>query len=219
METGNYIRMYEQISIWKEKPKNKKTIQARVNVQITAPKIKIDLDGVGVYCELPRIVVKDCYDSYLIWEISSDETTNVVKADFFRRSGVLVSEEKILTLKAAQSYTITLKVDDNLISKWEIDGVKNNYIAFSQNGNVIKTENLPNSSVILLLNKNISLIRKDELSLMELPQIPLWTDFNVYQVDLSKMKVLECTGMSILINSENKPIMVGGETLFNQENC
>ena len=140
-------------------------------------------------------VVKDCYDSYIIWEISSDETTNIVKADFFRRSGVLVSEEKMITLKPAQSYTITLKVDDNQISKWEFDGVRDNYFAFSQNGNVIKTEYLPNSSVILLLKKNISILEKDELSIMELPQIPLWTEYNVYNADLSKLKVLKCTGL------------------------
>ena len=55
MDSGNYTRMLEQISLWKERPKNKKNLQARSNVQITAPKIKIDLDGVGIYCELPRI--------------------------------------------------------------------------------------------------------------------------------------------------------------------
>lgn len=218
MESGNYIRMFEQISLWKEKPKNKKNLQARSNVQITAPKIKIDIDGVGIYCEIPRIVVKDCYDSYVIWEIASDETTNLVKADFFRRSGVLVSEEKIITLKPAQSYTITLKVDDHQISKWEFDGVNNNFIAFSQNGNVIKTEHLPNSSVILLLNQNISILGKDELSVIELPQIPLWTAYNVYKIDLINLKVLECTGLDIRVYSENKPIIYGGETLFNQEN-
>lgn len=218
MGSGNYTRMLEQISLWKERPKNKKNLQARSNVQINAPKIKIDLDGVGIYVEVPRIIVKDCYDSYLIWEISSDETTNIVKADFFRRTGVLVSEEKIVTLKPANSYSITLKVDDNQISKWEFNGVNDNYVAFSQNGNVIKTEYLPNNPVILLLNKNISILEKDELSIMELPQIPLWTSYNVYKADLSNLRELKCSGLNIRVNSENKPIIDGGETLFNQEN-
>lgn len=218
MDIGNYNRMLEQISLWKERPKNKKNLQARSNVQINAPKIKIDLDGIGIYVEVPRIIVKDCYDSYLIWEISSDETTNIVKADFFRRSGVLVSEEKIVTLKPANSYSITLKVDDNQISKWEFDGVKDNYVAFSRNGNVIKTEHLPNNPVILLLNKNISILEKDKLSIMELPQIPLWTSYKVYKADLSNIKELKCSGLNIRVNSENKPIIDGGETLFNQEN-
>jgi hypothetical protein len=218
MDSGNYTRMVEQLFLWKERPKNKKNLQARSNVQINAPKIKVDLDGVGIYCEVPKIIVKDCYDSYIIWEICSDETTNIVKADFFRRSGVLVSEEKIITLKPAHSYSITLKVDDNQISKWEFDGVKDNYIAFSQNGNVIKTEHLPNSSVIFLLNKNMSIIEKDKLSIMELPQIPFWNTYNVYKIDLSYSKVLKCSGLNIRVNSENKPIIEGGETLFNQEN-
>lgn len=218
LNNGNYIRMVEQISLWKEKPKVKKDLQARSNVQITAPKIKIDLDGVGVYCELPRIVVKDCYDTYIIWEIASDETTTLVKSDFFRRSGVFVSEEKIITLRPAQLYTITLKVDDNQISKWEFDGVKENYITFTQNGNVIKTEALPNKSVILLLKKEIDIVEKEDLSIMEMPQIPLWVDFNVFRIDLSNMKVLQCTGFIIQIHSENKPVIDGGKTLFNQEN-
>lgn len=218
MDSGNYTRMMEQIFLWKERPKNKKNLQTRSNVQINAPKIKIDLDGVGIYCEAPRIIVKDCYDSYLIWEISSDEITNIIKADFFRRSGVLVSEEKIITLKPAQSYTIALKVDDIQISKWEFEVVKDNYIAFTQNGNMIKTEHLPNSSVILLLNKNISIQEKDKLSIMELPQIPLWTDYSVYKVDLSKLTKLKCSGLNIRVNSESKPIIDGGETLFHQEN-
>ncbi|MEH6954450.1 hypothetical protein [Neobacillus drentensis] len=218
MESGNYIRMVEQISLWKDKPKNKKSLQARSNVQITAPKLKIDIDGVGIYCEIPRIVVKDCYDSYVAWEITSDETTHLVKADFFRRSGVLVSEEKIITLKPAQSYAITLKVDDQQISKWEFDGVTDHYMAFSQNGNVIKTDHLPNSSVILLLNKKMTILGKDELSIIELPQIPSWTAFNVYKVDLSNVKVLPCTGLNIRVHAENKPMIAGGKTLFDQEN-
>lgn len=172
LDHGNYIRMLDQIALWKEKPKVKKNLQARSNVQITAPKIKIDLDGIGVYCELPRIVVKDSYDSFIIWEIASDETTKFVKSDFFRRSGVLVSEEKLFTLKPAKAYTITLKVDDNVISKWEIEGVKENYIAFNLNGHVIKTETLPNSSVILLLKKDIKINSIEDLSIVELPSIP-----------------------------------------------
>ncbi|ETI69442.1 hypothetical protein [Neobacillus vireti] len=218
IDSGNYTRMFDQISSWKEKPKNKKTLQARSNVQITAPKIKVDLDGVGIYCEFPRIVVKDCYDSYLIWEITSDETTNLVKSDFFRRSGVLVSEEKIFTLRPASSYTITLKVDDNQISKWEFEGVKNNYIAFAQNGNIIKSEGLPNNSVILLLNKDIDIKGKEQLSIIELPPIPSWTAFNVFKVDLSNLKMLECIGFTIRVNAETKPLIIGGETLFHQEN-
>jgi hypothetical protein len=218
MENGNYIRMSEQLVFWKEKPKIKKNLQARKNVQITAPKIKIDLDGIGIYCEIPRIVVKDCYDSYIVWEISSDETTNLVKSDFFRRSGVLVSEEKIITLKPAQTYTIALKVDDNLISKWEFDGVKHSHIAFAQNGNMIKTKTLPNTNVILLLDQNADIIGKEELSIAELTQIPLWHGYKVYRIDLLQLSVLECNGFNIVVNSENKPIIDGGETLFKQEN-
>jgi hypothetical protein len=218
LDNGNYLRMFEQISYWKEKPKVKKNLQARSNVQITAPKIKLDLDGVGVYCELPRIVVKDSYDSYIIWEISSDETITNVKSDFFRRSGVLVSEEKIITLRPAFSYSINLKVDNILISKWEFEGIKENYIAFTQNGNIIKTEGPPNSLVTLLLNKNMDIIDKEELSISELPQIPLWNEYNVFRIDLSNLKILKCTGFNIQVHSENKPIIEGGKTLFNQEN-
>jgi hypothetical protein len=216
---GNYLRMYEQITLWMEKPKVKKNLQARSNVQITAPKIKLDLNGVGVYCELPRIIVKDSYDSYLIWEIALDETTTLVKADFYKRSGVLVSEEKIMTLRSAKTYSITLKVDDNIISKWEFDGVRGNYLAFSPNGHVIKTEALPNNSVILLLNKSINIIGKEELPITELPAIPLWDEFNVYQMDLSNLKALLCEGFTIPIRSENKPVLAGGKALFNQENA
>lgn len=218
LESGNYLRMIENISLWKEKPKNKKNIQARSNVQITAPKIKIDLDGVGIYCELPRIIAKDCYDSYIMWEISSDETINHVKADFFKRSGVLVSEEKIVTLRPAKTYTITLKIDDNQISKWEFNGVTHNYIAFFQNGNGIKSDTLPNHPVILLLDSNIRITGIEALSIIELPKIPSWTSYNVYKVDLSTVKALECTGFTIRVNTENKPTIAGGETLFNQEN-
>jgi hypothetical protein len=216
---GNYLRMYEQITLWMEKPKVKKNLQARSNVQITAPKIKLDFDGIGVYCELPRIIVKDSYDSYLIWEIALDETTNLVKADFFKRSGVLVSEEKIMTLRPTMTYSIILKVDDNVISKWEFDGVKGNYLAFSSNGHVIKTEALPNNSVILLLNKSVKIIEKEELPFTELPAIPLWTEFNVYQMDLSNLKVISCEGFTIPVRSENKPVLAGGKALFNQENA
>lgn len=218
LENGNYLRMLENVSFWKEKPKNKKSIQARSNVQLTGPKIKIDLDGVGIYCELPRIIAKDCYDPFIMWEISCDENTNSVKADFFKRSGVLVSEEKIVTIRPANTYTISLKVDDNQISKWEFNGVIDNYMAFSHNGNVIKTDALPNESVILLLDSNIRINGIEALPMIELPRIPTWPSYNIYRVDLSNVKVLECTGLTIRVNTENKPIISGGETLFNQEN-
>lgn len=218
MENGNYTRMFDQVSIWKEKPKVKKNLQARSNVQITAPKIKIDLDGVGIYCEIPRIIVKDCYDSYIIWEITSDDTSQLVKADFFRRNSVLVSEEKIITLKPATTYTITLKVDDQQISKWEFNGVKDKYIAFLPNGNLIKTEWLPNTSVIFLIQNDSEILNKEELSVAEMPRIPLWTQYDVYSIDLTNLKALPCTGFSIRVNTENKPTIIGGKTLFNQEN-
>ncbi|KIY23821.1 hypothetical protein, partial [Mesobacillus subterraneus] len=218
MENGNYTRMFEQVSIWKEKPKVKKNLQARSNVQITAPKIKIDLDGVGIYFEIPRIIVKDCYDSYIIWEITSDETSQLVKADFFRRNSVLVSEEKIITLKPATTYTITLKVDDQQISKWEFDGVKNKYIAFLPNGNFIKTEWLPNTSVIFLIHNDSEILNKEELSVAEMSKIPLWNQYDVYSIDLTNLKTLPCTGFIVRVNTENKPTLIGGKTLFNQEN-
>jgi hypothetical protein len=214
---GNYIRMMEQISLWMEKPKNKENLTARSNAQIVAPKIKIDLNGVGIYSELPRIVVKDCYDSYLIWEITSDEMPSIVKVDLFRRSGVLVSEEKIITLKPAKSYTFSLMIDDKQISKWEFR-VKDDYIAFSQNGNLIKTEHLPNSTVILLLKKNKKILENDRLPIIELPQVPLWEDYNVYKVDLSNVNSLKCLGLTIPVIAEKKPIVDGGRTLFDQEN-
>ena len=40
IDSGNYTRMLEQISLWKERPKNKKNLQARSNVQITCTKNK-----------------------------------------------------------------------------------------------------------------------------------------------------------------------------------
>lgn len=215
---GNFNRMVEQIALWKEKPKNRETLQARSNVQITAPKIKIDLDGVGIFCELPRIVVKDCYDSYLIWEITSDEMTSVVKADFYRRSGVFVSEDKIFTLKPSHSYIISLIVDDKQISNWEFK-VKENYIAFTENGHFIKTDYLPNNHVVLLLKRNIRIFEKEVLPIMELPPIPYWSEYNVYQVNLANTNIIECTNdLSIRVETEKKPIIEGGIVLFNQEN-
>jgi hypothetical protein len=218
IDTGNYIRMIGQISNWKEKPKVKKSLQARKKVQITAPKVKIDLEGVGVYCELPRIVVKECYDPYLIWEISMDGSTYYIKADFLIRNGVFVSEEKIYALKPANTYMITLKIDDEVISKWDIQGVNHSYIAFEHNGNLIKKQTLPNYSVILILKNNRKILDKGNLPIFEFPQIPLWFDYNVYSIDLSNTQVLRCTHFNIPVNSEDKPVLIGGKTLFDQEN-
>jgi hypothetical protein len=217
-ENGNYTRMSEQISFWKEKPKVKKNLQARSNVQITAPKIKIDVDGLGIYCEIPRIIVKDSYDSYVLWEITSDDSSQLVKADFFRRNSVLVSEEKIITLKPATTYTITLKVDDQQISKWELAGVKDKYIAFLPNGNLIKTEWLPNTSVIFLIRNDHKILNKEELSVAEMSRIPLWIQYDIYSIDLTNLKTLPCSGFTVRVNTENKPTLIGGKTLFNQEN-
>ncbi|WAA11717.1 hypothetical protein [Fervidibacillus halotolerans] len=216
--TGNNIRLIEQISIWKEKPKVKKSLQARKNVRIIAPKIKVDLEGVGVYCELPRIIVKESYDSYLIWEITIDETTFFVKADFLIRKDVLISEEKIYSLRPAKTYIVTLKLDDQIISKWEIEGIKNFYIVFDQNGNLIKKQVLPNQSIILFIKNNIRILNIHDIPVVELPQIPHWNDFNIYNIDLTNIESLHCTHNIIPVRSEKKPILVGGKTLFHQEN-
>lgn len=215
---GNCKRMMEQISLWKEKPKNKLNLQARSNVQLNAPKIKIDLDGVGIYCELPPIIVKECYDSYLTWEIESDDISNIIQVNFYRRGETLISDEKIISLSPAALYTITLKIDDKQISKWEFDGTRNNYVAFTQNGNLIRTKYLPDSPVILLINNNHKILEKESLPILELPQIPLWSSYQVYNVDLANLKVLNCSKFNIQVNSNSKPFIEGGALLFNQKN-
>lgn len=218
LDSGNFTRMIEQISIWKEQPRVKKSLQARKNVQITAPKIKIDIEGMGVYCELPRIVVKDSYDSYLVWEVVMDESSNLIKADLFSRNGVFVSEEKIFTLKPAKTYIITLKIDDEMISKWEIEGVVNSYFAFEQNGYLIKKSIFPNRSILLLLKKGLVILDKGNVPTIELPQIPLWSQYNVYHLELSHISVLPFSHIAIPVSSEKKPVLVGGKKLFDQEN-
>lgn len=218
IENGNYFRMLEQIALWKEKPKVKKTLNARHNVQISAPKIKLDLNGIGVYCEIPGITIKDFYDSYVIWEIFSDESSKLIKADIFKRKDIFMSEEKIAVLLPANTYTISLKIDNNLISKWEFDGIKENYMAFSQNGNIIKSESLPNNFITFLLKNSIDIVDKETLPITELPHIPLWKGYDVYQIDLSNIKIFKCTNCTINVGTENRPVLDGGVTLFKQDN-
>jgi hypothetical protein len=91
---GNDLRALSQVNEWKEKPKIKKSLNARQNVRISAPKIKVDIDGFGVFFELPQIMIKQSYDSYVIWEIQSDEKIEMVKASIYRRNQILYSEEK-----------------------------------------------------------------------------------------------------------------------------
>lgn len=89
-----------------------------------------------------------------------DGSTYYIKADFLIRNGVFVSEEKIYALKPANTYMITLKIDDEVISKWDIQGVNHSYIAFEHNGNLIKKQTLPNYSVILILKNNRKILDK-----------------------------------------------------------
>lgn len=63
---GNDLRMISHLDEWKEKPKVKKNLNARQNVRISAPKIKIDVDGFGVFFELPQIMIKQSCDPYII---------------------------------------------------------------------------------------------------------------------------------------------------------
>lgn len=216
--TGNELRMISQVDEWKEKPKVKKSLNARQNVRISAPKIKVDIDGLGVFFELPQIMIKQSYDPYVIWEIQSDEKIDMVKASIFRRNQILYSEEKELILRPASNYCVTLKIEDNIISKWEYKGVQNSFIAFQSNGSVIKDEYLPNSTVILLIKNSEEISNKESLRIMELPSVPFWNQYSTYKIDLSNEKVLICSSISINIVADKNPSLIGGEKLFSQMN-
>ena len=216
--TGNELRMISQVDEWKEKPKVKKSLNARQNVRISAPKIKVDIDGFGVFFELPQIMIKQSYDPYVIWEIQSDEKIDMVKASIYRRDQILYSEEKELILRPASNYCVTLKIEDNIISKWEYKGVQNSFIAFQSNGSVIKDEYLINSTVILLLKNSEEISNKESLSILELPSVPFWNQFSTYKIDLSNEKVLICSSISINIVADKNPSLLGGEKLFSQMN-
>lgn len=216
--TGNELRMLFRVDEWKEKPKVKKSLNARQNVRISAPKIKVDIDGLGVFLELPQITIKQSYDHYIIWEIQSDEKTDMVKASIYRRDQILYTEEKELILRPASNYCVTLKMEDNIISKWEYKGVQNSFIAFQSNGSVIKDEYLPNSTVILLLQNSEEISNKESLSIMELPSVPFWNQYSTYKIDLSNEKELVCSSISIDIVADKNPLILGGEKLFSQMN-
>ena len=216
--TGNELRMLRQVDEWKEKPKVKKSLNARRNVRISAPKINIDIDGLGVYCVLPQIIIKQSYDPYVIWEVQSDEKVDMIKASIYRRDQILHSEEKELILRPAGSYCVTLKIEDNIISKWEYKGVQNSFIAFQLNGGLIKEGFLPNSTVILMLEKAEEIIDKESLSITELPSVPFWSQYHTYRIDLSNEKALMCSSININITADKNPSFQGGEKLFSQMN-
>lgn len=216
--TGNKLRMLSHVDEWKEKPKIKKSLNARQNVKISAPKIKVDINGLGIFFVLPQIMIKQSYDPYVIWEIQSDEKIDMLKASIYRRDQVLYSQEKELILRPASSYCVTLKIEDNIIAKWEYKGVTNSFIAFQSNGNLIKDEYLPDCTVVLLLKNSEEISNKESLSIMELPAVPLWSQYNTYKIDLSNEKELICSSTRINIVADKNPSLIGGEKLFSQMN-
>lgn len=215
---GNMKRMMEELLIWREKPKIKKSLQARRNIQLVAPKIRLDMYGAGVVCEFPRIGIRDCYDSFVSWEVICDVTNFTVKAEIYRRNGAFISGERKLSLKPSDSYLVSLIVDGEIISKWEFQGVKNEYIAFLPNGNLIKTDNIPDSDVLLMLKNNCK-IQNITFPIEELPSVPGWEEYYIYRIDLSGVSELACTNNNIIgVRADTKPVLDGGSILFDQEN-
>lgn len=214
---GNHLRMIETVNKWKENPKVKKSLSVRSNVRIMAPKMKLAIDGVGIYCILPQIAVKSCYDSYLVWEICYEDEEYIVKTDLFSKRGQFISEEKEYILKPSSLYTIALKLDDQVISKWEIDGIQNGYMAFNEQGNKIKGGTLPNRVVTLILDKKESIRNTHMLPIVTLPNIPKWHGYNVYKIDLSNSESLKCSFGAIYIDKDYTPTLEGGESLQGHE--
>ncbi|MDF2610709.1 MAG: hypothetical protein K0R92_2183, partial [Lachnospiraceae bacterium] len=213
---GNTMRMIEEVNTWREKPKVKKSLNARNNVRIAAPQIKIDADGIGVFCILPQIIINESYDSYVIWEIQSDDRLDLIKAAICRKERTLFSEEKEIVLRPASNYEISLKLEDNTISKWEYQGIHNKYLAFDKNGLIIKGDSVPNSVITLLLDKHEEMCDKDNFNVVELSSIPYWDGYSVIKIDLSKDRYLSCTSFNINITSDSKPVIEGGENLLLQ---
>lgn len=216
--SGNQLRMVEAVNRWKENPKVKKSLSARSNVKIMAPKIKLAIDGIGIYCILPQITVKECYDSYVIWEVYYEDKEDVARANLFRKGEQFISQEKEWILKPSSLYTITLKLDDQVISKWEIDGIQNGYMAFNEQGNKIKGVNLPNKTITLILDEKESIKNTHMLPIVALPSIPKWYMYNVYKIDLSSSNGLQCTFGTINIDKDCTPTLEGGELLQRYEN-
>jgi hypothetical protein len=215
---GNMKRMIEEVLVWREKPKIKKSLQARRNIQLVAPKIRLDMYGAGVVCEFPRVGIRDCYDSFVSWEVISDVTNFNVKAEIYRRNGAFITEERRLSLKPSDSYLISLIVDGEIISKWEFPGVRNDYIAFLPNGTLIKSDNIPDSDVILMLKNNCK-IQNIAFPIEELSCVPGWEEYFIYRIDLSGVSELVCTNNNIIgVRADTRPVLEGGSILFDQEN-
>ncbi len=215
---GNMKRMIEEVLIWREKPKIKKSLQARRNILLVAPKIRLDMYGAGVVCEFPRVGIRDCYDSFVSWEVISDDTNFTVKAEIYRRNGAFITEERKLSLKPSNSYLVSLLVDGDIISKWEFPGVRNDYIAFLPNGALVKTDNIPDNDVLLMLKNNCK-IENIAFPIEELPKVPGWEEYFIFRIDLSGVSELVCTNnITIGVRTDTRPVLQDGRILFDQEN-
>lgn len=111
-----------------------------------------------------------------------------------------------------------MKIEDNVISKWDYTGVQNSFIAFRSNGNLIKEDYLPNSAVILVLESKEEISNKESLSIIELPSIPFWNQYSTYLIELSNEKELVCSSVIINIVPDKNPTLQGGEKLLSQMN-
>ncbi len=215
---GVASRLMARLVEWKKEPKNKEVLKVKRNVRIIAPQVLIEASGVGIFIDLPSVEIKECFDDDILWILRQEDREEIISSPLFKRGELYHSTEKEIIIKKSNELTVQLKVDDKLVSSWDFDLLKKGYIAFSKNRLLIRREGLPADNIILMTDENHIPKDIDDCDVIEMEPIPYWANIKIFNISLSEKQNIILGNISVVVERNIKPKLIGGKKLFDREN-
>ena len=194
-----------------------------------APRISFDITTCEVKAMLPsqRLLRSECGTTIQLEIFSADSSIPIFTSTLklYSRSGGMVDTQPCndIVLKIpSEKYIFYLKHKDNILHKWEMQGLsdKTPYFAFSANSHkLIKTKYLPRTSLIIVINKMMQIHPQECILTVGGCLFGGWKEFTWYEVDLlsiEEFSLLSNGGQKIIIplsESDSGIVLLGGNQL------
>ena len=187
--------------------------------RISTPKLTIDVEGIGLYFDLPEQKFYQADIHEVTWCIQYRENKDKkIEADLHYKENYYFTKAIKLPIALEEQITVQIKINNEVIKSWLFKDLTDDYLAFNQLGKWEGHHSLTSKSQILLLNKQHELM---DLQIIreELEDVPGLENYKVYNIALEEKTYIQYNDIfkkthNIFIQKVSRPDFKGGKQLF-----
>lgn len=191
-------RIIQHFQEWWEKyrPNGDEGPNPKTGERFRSPQIFFDVAVGEIIAELPsQRLLRPNHETIVQLDIFNADSSNpfhTTSLKLYNRSKGFVEthSENIVLTAPFEKYIFRLKSKDNLIRRWEIQGISAGatFLAFSSSSHyLIKGENLPRSQLIIVVNNKLKIFPQDCVLTEAALLYGGWREYAWYEVDLSRV--------------------------------